>query len=161
MPDERQHESADLRDYQVLDGSDTLDDGPGSDPLDRGVVPPSRWTTALRTGSTAQEQQDGESLDQLLGQEEPDTDAGLDLDDDEPAEDDRDEGATDRDIARLDHDDGPDPRAGRLVATDDGDYAAPNPDLVASDAGADGGGASAEEAALHVVTDDEFGPEVP
>jgi hypothetical protein len=153
MPDERQHESADLRDYQVLDGSDTLDDSPGSDPLDRGVVPPSRWTTALRTGSTAEEQQDGESLDELLDEEEPE--AEPDLDDGTPAEDDWDEGATDEEITRLARDDDPDPRAGRLVATDDGDYAGPNPDLVADDAGTDGGGASAEEAALHVVTEDD------
>jgi hypothetical protein len=38
MPDGRRHESADLEDYQVLDGADTLNGAPGDDPLDRGVI---------------------------------------------------------------------------------------------------------------------------
>jgi hypothetical protein len=48
MPDETRHESADLEDYEVLDASDTLDAPPGSDPLDRGVAPPERWTAGIR-----------------------------------------------------------------------------------------------------------------
>ena len=66
MPDERRHESSDLEDYQVLDASDTLDGAPGDDPLDRGVATPERWSAAIRYGTTAEEQEDGESLDQLL-----------------------------------------------------------------------------------------------
>jgi hypothetical protein len=76
MPDETRHESADLEDYQVEDSSDTLDGAPGDDPLDRGVVPPERWSAAMRFGSTAEEQEHGESLDQLLAEEEPDVGAG-------------------------------------------------------------------------------------
>ena len=71
MPDDRRHESADLGDYEVLDASDTLDGAPGDDPLDRGVVPPQHWSAAIKYGSTASEQQAGESLDQLLAAEEP------------------------------------------------------------------------------------------
>lgn len=156
MPDERRHVSADLRDYQVLDGSDSLDGGPGADPLDRGVAPPVRWSTALRTGSTAEDQRDGRPLDELLGEEEPEPEPVLGNPD--PAEDDWDENATAEEITRLARDDDADPRAGRLVAPDDNSYVAPDPDLVAQDVGTDGGAASAEEAAVHVVTEDaEFG----
>ena len=78
---------------------------------------------------------------------------GFDLDDHRPEEDDWDENATDEDIARLTLDDGPDSRAGRLVA-DDASQGIRTADLIAHDSGIDGGGASAEEAAVHLVTDD-------
>ncbi len=132
MPDEARHESQDLQDYETQDASDTLDGNPGDDPLDRGVAPPERWSAGMRYGSTAQEQEDGESLDQHLAEEVPDP--SLDLDE---------------------TDDGPDPRAGRLVAEDEGSHPARESDLVAEDAGIDGGAASAEEAAVHVVEDEE------
>jgi Family of unknown function (DUF5709) len=158
MPNERRHESADLQDYEVLDASDTLDGAPGDDPLDRGVVTPDRWSAAIRFGTTAAEQQTGESLDQALAEEEPDV--SLDIDD-EPDEDiGPDENATDDDVARYLLDDDPDPRAGRLVDEDDevyeegGNYLVAHDDRVAYDAGIDGGGAAAEEAAIHVVDDD-------
>ena len=128
MPDETRHESADLSDYAVQDSTDTLSAPPGDDPLDRGVVPPERWSAGMRYGSTADEQAAGESLDQLLAQEEPDP--ALDLDDDLP-------------------------RAGRLVSEDEGAHSHDEADLVARDAGIDGGGATAEEAAIHVVEDDD------
>ena len=69
MPDERRHESADLGDYEVLDGSDTLDGVPGDDPLDRGVVTPDRWSAAIRFGTTSAEQRTGESLDQTIAED--------------------------------------------------------------------------------------------
>jgi Family of unknown function (DUF5709) len=147
MPEERRHESSDLEDYQVLDASDTLDGPTGDDPLDRGVATPERWSAAMRFGSTADEQEDGESLDQLLAEEEPDI--GTDPDADRPDRD-WDENATDEDITRLAADDGADPRAGRLVAEDQ-DTTVRDPDLVAYDSGIDGGGATAEEAAVHVI----------
>lgn len=150
MPDDRRHESADLGDYEVLDASDTLDGAPGDDPLDRGVVPPQRWSAAIRSESTAADQ-DGESLDQLLAAEEPDV--GTEPGDDAP-ELGWDENATAGDIARLAIDDGADPRAGRLTALDEEPDFAADPDLVGYDAGADGGGASAEEAAVHLVDED-------
>ncbi len=152
MSEDRRHESARLGDYEVLDGSDTLNGAPGDDPLDRGVVVPDRWSAGMRYGSTAAEQEAGKSLDQLLAGEEPK--AGLDLDDDRPEEDDWDENATDEDIARLALDDGPDSRAGRLVA-DDATQGVRTADLIAHDSGIDGGGASAEEAAVHVVSDED------
>ena len=153
MPDENRHESADLEDYQVEDSSDTLDGAPGDDPLDRGVIPPQRWSAAMRFGSTAAEQESGESLDQLLAEEEPDITAEIS---DERLEDVAgDEDAADEDIDGLLLDDGPDPRAGRLVADDEGAHPDEEPDLLARDVGIDGGAATAEEAAVHVVYDDD------
>jgi len=143
MPDETRHESADLDDYQVLDTTDTLSGAPGDDPLDRGVVPPERWSAGVRFGTTGAEQTEGESLDQLLA-------------DDEPEDIEGDEDAGDEDVDGLLLDDGPDPRAGRLVAEDEGAHPDDETDLVASDVGIDGGGATAEEAAIHVVEEDDY-----
>ncbi|WP_220096646.1 DUF5709 domain-containing protein [Mycolicibacterium doricum] len=47
------------------------------------------------------------------------------------------------------------PRAGRLVAPDQGFGEDDEADLVATDVGIDGGGASAEEAAVHVIDEDD------
>jgi hypothetical protein len=152
MPDETRHESADLEDYEVADPADTLDGQPGDDPLDRGVVPPERWSAGMKFGSTADEQASGESLDQLLAEEEPDT--SFDVDDDVP-EDRDDEDEAEEYLDGLLLDDGPDPRAGRLVAEDEGAHPDTEADLVARDAGIDGGAATAEEAAVHVVEDDD------
>lgn len=154
MPDETRHESADLEDYEVLDASDTLDGEPGDDPLDRGVVTPERWSAGMRFGTTAGEQQEGESLDRLLAEEEPDTAYGAD--DEEPLDAAGDDDAADEDIDGLLLDDGPDPRAGRLVAEDEGAHPAEEADLVAHDTGIDGGAATAEEAAVHVVDEDDY-----
>jgi hypothetical protein len=174
MPDERRHESSDLDDYEVQEPSDSLSADPGYDPLDRGVAPPERWSAGMRYGVTAEEQADGESLDQLLAEEEPDDTADLtedalaDADDDDEDDDDLagfedvdedlddDEGAGDEDVDGLLLDDGPDPRAGRLVAEDEGAHPDEEEDLVANDAGFAGGAATAEEAAVHVVEEDDY-----
>ena len=155
MPDESRHESADLEDYSIQEPADSLTGEPGEagdDPLDRGVIPPERWSAGIKFGSTADEQTSGESLDQLLAEEEPDT--PFDVDDDLP-EDDEDDEEADEYLDGLLLDDGPDPRAGRLVAEDEGAHPDSEADLVASDVGIDGGAASAEEAAVHVVEDDD------
>jgi Family of unknown function (DUF5709) len=153
MPDENRHESADLEDYEIEDSADTLDGPPGDDPLDRGVIPPERWSSSIRTGSTASEQETGESLDELLAAEEPDITA--EIDDERPEDIADDEDAADEDVDGLLLDDGPDPRAGRLVADDEGVGPDDEPDLLAHDVGIDGGAATAEEAAVHVVRDDD------
>ena len=158
MPDETRHESADLDDYQVLDTTDTLSGAPGDDPLDRGVVPPERWSGDIRRGDQGGQ---GESLDELLAEEEPDdtlelTEDELEIDDEEPEDLYADEDAGDEDVDGLLLDDGPDPRAGRLVAEDEGAHPDEEEDLVASDVGIDGGAATAEEAAMHVVEEDDY-----
>src|SRR5260370_30282314 len=142
MPDETRHESADLEDYEVADASDTLEGNPGDDPLDRGVIPPDRWSAGIKTAGQQ------ESLDPLLGEEEPDT--ALDADDDLP-EDADDDAEADEYLDGLLLDDGPDPRAGRLVAEDEGAHPDDEADLVARDVGIDGGGARPAEAAQHPV----------
>jgi Family of unknown function (DUF5709) len=150
MADPRKHESEDLEDYEVLDANDTLDGNPGDDPLDRGVVTPDRWSAGVRYALKGEE--DSESLDELLAEEEPDDS----VDDDEGS---WDENETDGDVTRLERDDDADPRAGRLATTEADVYGAgdvpavQDGELLASDTGIDGGAASAEEAAVHVIDD--------
>jgi Family of unknown function (DUF5709) len=128
-------EDEDLEDDGVLDPSDTLDGDPAGDALDAGYLPADRWSAGERFGTTLTEEREGESLDQLLAEEEPDVDpyAEGDLPQDAP-------------LAA----DYPEPRAGRLVAEDEGAHADTEADLVARDVGIDGGAAGAEEAAVHV-----------
>jgi hypothetical protein len=140
-----------MYDPAALDASDTLDGDPGDDPLDKGVAPPDRWSAGEGFGTTAEEEQEGESLDQLLGEEEPEPDPYADSDD----EDDEDDDDEDRRAADLWGDDEPEPRSGRLVADDEGAHADDEEDLVAHDVGIDGGAASAEEAAVHIQDEDE------
>ncbi len=155
MPDETRHESADLEDYETRDSYDTLDGRPGDDPLDRGVAPPERWSAAIRYGTTAEEQDRGESLDQLLAEEEPDI--APEVDNERPEDIAGDQEAADEDIDGLLLDDGPDPRAGRLVTADEDGYPLDDDaDLVARDVGIDGAAATAEEAAVHVVNEDDY-----
>jgi hypothetical protein len=153
MPQEWRHESEDLADFEVLDAADTLTGPLGDDPLDRGVITPERWSAAMQFGATAAEQEAGQSLDQLLAAEEPDISSELGVDPQQA--DGWDENATEADIRRLAQDASPDPRTGRLTPEDDGGFPIANADYVARDAGIDGGAATAEEAAVHLVTEDE------
>jgi hypothetical protein len=153
MTDPRRHESADFGDYQPLDGSDSLEGPPGDDPLDRGVIAPQHWSAGMRHGTTAGEQADGESLDDLLAEEEPDETAGDELPGDYAEDLDADEeyeGGIRPDDAE--------PRAGRLLAFDEGSHPARTAELLAHDEGIDGGAASAEEAAMHVIAGDDADP---
>lgn len=162
MPDEPRHESQDLEDYEVMEPSDSLsNEPPGTDPLDRGVATPERWSAGMRFGTTDAEQRQGESLDAHLAEEVPDT-ATDEVDEEEEAELDAEqpgglagEDPGDEDVDGLLLDD-PEPRAGRLVAEDEGAHPAEEADLVAHDAGISGGAATAEEAAVHVVPDDDY-----
>jgi hypothetical protein len=155
MSDSGKHESEDLEDYEVLDANDTLAGNPGDDPLDRGVVTPDRWSAGVQYALKGEEE--SESLDELLAEEEPDDDLESDGES-------ADENATGQDVRRLARDEGADARSGRLVATDqdlyEGDDDVEDDDeggLVARDTGIDGGAASAEEAAVHVIDDPDEG----
>jgi len=140
MPDNEMYDTSsdleenDLEDDGILDASDTLDGDVGDDPLDTGIIPPDRWSAGEGFGTTLAEERQGESLDQLLAEEEPDLDpyADADLPQDGP-------------LAEE-----PERRAGRLVADDEGAHSDTEPDLVAHDVGIDAGAATAEEAAVHV-----------
>src|SRR6185437_7581076 len=135
MSEQNRHEAADLEDYSVQEPADSLTGEPGEpgdDPLDRGVAPPERWSSVIRNAD------EPESLDQLLDEEEPDP--ALEFEDDDVPEggasDDEDE--ADEYVDGLLLDDGPDPRAGRLVAEDEGAHPDDEADLVARDVGIDG-----------------------
>ncbi|HEY1704385.1 MAG TPA: DUF5709 domain-containing protein [Trebonia sp.] len=153
MPDsEYPHEEGvwDLDENEVLDASDTLDGDPGDDPLDRGIAEPEHYSAAFRHARDGDE--DHESLDDLLAEEEPE--AG-------PGDESWDENATSAEIAREERALGADPRSGRLVARDedlfagaDGTSVTFEDQLVALDVGIDGGAATAEEAAVHLVDGD-------
>ncbi|MFG2057199.1 DUF5709 domain-containing protein [Micromonospora sp. NPDC048930] len=132
-----------VEDDGVLDASDTLDDDRVGDPLDTGIIAGDHWTAANRFGTTPAEERAGESLAQLLAQEEPDVDPYAEAADDEDE-------LTRRGYER-------EARTGRLVAPDEGLGADEEADSFAWDAGIDGGAASAEEAAMHLV-DDPNGP---
>jgi Family of unknown function (DUF5709) len=141
----------DLDDTAQLDRSDTLDGRSLDDPLDEGISPPERPWAVEDWGLTANEAAGHEDLDHRLARELPDFGA-------ERANDDDFDGGT-GDTADTDgevwDDQVGERRAGRLVAPDEGWVRDEERDEWASDVGIDGAGASAEEAAVHVVGDDE------
>ncbi len=132
-----------VEDEGVLDASDTLDDDAVADPLDTGIAAADGWSGANRFGTTAAEQRAGETLDQLLAEEEPDIDPYAERNDDED------------ELIRRGYE--REPRSGRLIEDDEGSGDDEEADSLAYDVGIDGGGASAEEAAMHDV-DDPNGP---
>lgn len=127
--------------FEQLDASDTLDGGV-ADPLDEGWSPPERPRGLDDWGTTAAEVAGHESLDARLRRELPDVapERGDGLGD-----------AEDTDGELIDDEVGS-RRAGRLLDSDDGDV---DRGLHAVDVGIDGAGASAEEAAVHIVSDEE------
>jgi hypothetical protein len=140
-------EEASLR----LEPEDVLEDTSGDDVLERGYSPEDRPWAVDDWGTTDLEEEEGESLDGRLAREVPDGSADADADDGD--------GDGIGDLARgegeLRDDEVGDARSGRLAGTDAGSESAPDtePDLEAFDEGIDGGAASAEEAAVHVVPD--------
>ncbi|MFI5612590.1 DUF5709 domain-containing protein [Amycolatopsis sp. NPDC051903] len=132
----------DNADTGVLDPEDTLEDG---DPYDEGYSPPERPLEVDEFGTTPEEEREGESWEGRLARELPDVqpEEGDDLGDSE-----------DTDGELIDEELG-DFRAGRLVAANEGSGEDTDEELYASDVGIDGGAASAEEAAVHVVDDPE------
>ena len=125
-------------DSDQLQPGDTLDDRGVEDILDEGIVTRERWSPGQGFGNTAAEERQGESLDQRIAQEEPDQEW------------------EDWDEEDLDDDQVGDTRSGRLIAPDEGTGEDTDQAPLAFDAGIDGGGASAEEAAMHVVPDEDY-----
>ena len=114
-----------------VDENETLDGSYQGELADTMYSPPDRDPGTDRWGTTAFEESQGESLDQLLSEEEPDV-----FEQEAPLDD-------------------ADPRAGRLVAENEGIGPDEEKDEVATDAGFAGSAASAEEAAVHVVDEDD------
>jgi hypothetical protein len=131
-PDEPRGDSIDL---DEVFGEDEVDEI-----LDTSYSPVERPRGLDAFGNTAEEARQGETLEQRIAQEEPDLDPEGEDEYDEQA----DAGHT---AGRL--------RSGRLVAPDDGLGGDEEKDLVGFDVGIDAGAASAEEAAVHVVSDEE------
>jgi len=123
-------------DTDQLTEDDTLLDRGVDDLLDEGYSPPEHRSSHRL--ETELEQERGESLDERLAAEEPEvwqTDPGPDA------------GASEPD------------RAGRLTAADPDASGEPTASTMATDVGFAGGAASAEEAAMHVMDDDDPGLE--
>lgn len=113
-----------------LQAEDTLENKELDDILDRGYSPPDR---------RPHEHPEHENLTERLSDEEPDVFSSAD----------------DPDPDYPDGDEVGDRRSGRLVAPDLGTERDVDAQLLASDAGIDGAGAAAEEAAMHVIDDDQ------
>lgn len=125
------YESGDA--IEDADNLDPVDNLTGDDPdeqMQTGYSPPDREPYNLRHVPTGWEEQQGESLDQKLSEEEPD----VSVDDIDTA--------------------GADPRAGRLLAPNEGAGPDEEKDEIAEDVGPAGYASSAEEAAVHIEDED-------
>ncbi len=129
--------------YNQEPKEDTLLDRGLDDNLDEGYSPPDRQPASHRRGTTAEEQREGETLDERLEQEVADPDPGSEASGGDP-----DSPWAGEVLER--------PRAGRLVEPDEGVHEDEEKDLLADDVGIDGGASSAEEAAVHVIDEDEL-----
>jgi hypothetical protein len=133
-------------DDNQLQPEDTLIDRGIDDILDEGYSPPERPYGRGAFGPS-------ESIDQHLAEEEPDplSRIGDPLDEEEQARSDEAEREIEfpqrQEVGRV--------RAGRLVAPNRGFGEDIEAELVAEDVGISGGAASAEEAAIHIIDDEE------
>jgi hypothetical protein len=143
-------DSTDIDEYSVEDDNqlqpeDTLIDRGIDDILDEGISPPER-----PYARTALDHPGPETLDELLAEQEPDPVARLNnvLDELDGSDDSEFESEfpEDDEVGRV--------RSGRLVASNGGYGEDNDAELFASDVGIDGGAASAEEAAMHVIDDE-------
>ncbi len=130
--------SVDDEDQPQGDGDSLVSDRGLTEPLDEGYSPPERWSVAEGYGNTPAEEEAGETLDMRITQEEPEPDpyeqAALESED------------VGGEVGTL--------RAGRLVDEDQGLGPDEEKDMVGDDVGIDGAGASAEEAAVHIIDDE-------
>lgn len=117
-----------------LQEADSLIDRGVDDVLDEGYTAPERWSPAQGFGNTAAEMRQGETIEQRLGQEQPEVSP-----DDGPW---NPEGER-REVGRE--------RAGRLMAV----QGSGREDTLGVDVGFAGGAASAEEAAMHIISDED------
>jgi hypothetical protein len=125
------YESGDpVDDTDDLDPIETLTGDDPDEVMQTGYNPPDREPYNLRHIPTRSEEREGESLDQKLSEEEPDiTESDIDAGDAQP-------------------------RAGRLLAPDEGEGPDLEKDEIAEDVGPAGYASSAEEAAMHVIEEE-------
>jgi hypothetical protein len=127
--------SVDDEDQPQSTGDSLADSDRVAEPLDEGYSPPEKWSPGQGFGNTPAEELRGETLDQRLAQEIPEPDPY-----EQAANEPENVGGEVGDV-----------RAGRLVDEDQGFGEDTEKDLVGEDVGIDGGAASAEEAAMHVI----------
>jgi hypothetical protein len=126
--------------FEQLDQADTLDSRGPADPLDEGYSPPERPWAVDEWGVTAREEAEGEDLDSRLPRELPDYWVSDEEGDGLGDTSDTDGELRDNEVGNL--------RSGRLtMAGSDRD----DDELFAED----GAAASAEEAAVHLVEEDD------
>ncbi|MBB1515921.1 DUF5709 domain-containing protein [Tessaracoccus sp. MC1679] len=128
MPDESEQ-------LDQLQPADSLIDRGVEDVLDEGYVTPEKWSPAQGFGNTPEEMHRGETLEMRMKQEEPEP---------APAEDDWNPTREPREVGAA--------RAGRLMAVQAGGG---TEHTLGVDVGFGGGAASAEEAAMHIISEDE------
>lgn len=116
--------------HDQIDPSESLTGDNTDDPMDAGFSPPDREPHNLHEARTSEDEAAGESLDERLREEVPDVDEA--------------------DVRHA----GADPRAGRLVAPDEGAHPDEEKDEIATDAGRAGYAATGEEAAVHIEDED-------
>lgn len=133
-------------DDNQLQPEDTLLDRGVDDILDEGYSPPER---PFGRGAF----DPSESLDQLLSEEEPDPASRINVVLDEAEQERSDDSEREAEFPEWREVGGA--RAGRLVAPDLGFGEDAESDLIADDWGISGGAASAEEAAVHIIDEDE------
>lgn len=118
-----------------LDASDTLVQRGVRDALDEGYTVADNWSPVQRYGNTAEEMRRGDTLEQRIEQEVPEEDPRRLRGSWNPYQEDRQVGSQ---------------RAGRLI---DGQKDAGS---VARDVGIDGAAATAEEAAMHIINEEDL-----
>ena len=150
-----------LDDEDQLQPEDSLTGSgePGEDALDTGYSPPDSARGSLAQGTTAEEQLEGETIDERIKQERPDPTSAAGAPDNESGLEEDSLGGDDPDGIHADDDwlgdaEVGDERAGRLVSPDEGAGDDVEEEVWGTDVGIDGGAASAEEAAVHLVDGD-------
>ncbi|GAA1851109.1 DUF5709 domain-containing protein [Microlunatus capsulatus] len=129
-------------DQDQLQSQTNLEERGVDDALDEGYSPPEKPSVLMREG-------EHDSLDARLSEEVPEPDPYAETDQEKGLDD----GVSDESDF-LDTETG-DERAGRLMDTNEGIGPDDEGDLLAVDAGIDAGAASAEEAAMHIVPEDD------
>lgn len=169
MSDQHEHITDELGSYSVddenqLQPEDTLEasseEGGVDDVLDRGYSPADAPRSPHLWGTTPFEQQHEETIEQRIVQEVPDPDTAYGAPDNESGLDVDRVGGDDPDAIDADQDwlGGPEvgrKRAGRLVSPDEGTGEDEDSEAWGRDVGIDGAGASAEEAAMHIIDGDD------
>ncbi len=140
--------SVDDEDQPQGEGDSLVDDRGLAEPLDEGFSPPEKWSPAQKYGNTPLEEAMGESFEQRVEQEVPEPDPYEQAEKASPQN--IATGALEDEVTEVG-----DERAGRLVEPDEGVHTDTEPKAVADDVGIDGAAAGAEEAAVHVIDEDQ------